>query len=93
MGLPCFRLPRPIGLALALQLATLALCRSGIVRWWAVVPVVVATFIGYAVTSPGCLAFTACFTVFSVALARGTGEPRLAGERRQAGRSSASTMR
>lgn len=91
LGLPYFQLPGLIGLALALPLAALALCRAGIVRWWAVVAVVVAfaTFIGSSVTWPGCLASTACFTVFSVALARGTRDPRPP----QAGRSSASTIR
>jgi hypothetical protein len=57
------------------------------VRWWAPLSVVVA-FVAFMVsyaTWPGCVVATACFAVFSVALARGT--------RDQAGRSSASTIR
>ena len=73
-GFPYFQLPGLVGLALALPLAALALCRAGIVRWWAVVAVVAAfaTFIGSNVTWPGCVASTAFLTVFSVALTRGT---------------------
>jgi hypothetical protein len=75
-GMPFFQMPGFAGLALALPIAALALWRARVVRWWAPVAVIVAfaAFMGSAATWPGCVIATACFTVFSVALARGTRE-------------------
>ena len=73
-GMPIFQLPGFAGLALALPVAALALWRARVVRWWApaaVVAAFAAFMISYA-TWPGCVIATACFAVFSVALARGT---------------------
>jgi len=80
-GFPYFQLPGLAGLALALPIAALALWRARVVRWWAPVAVVAAfvAFIGSAATWPGCVVATACFAVFSIALARGTRE----GDRRR----------
>ena len=75
-GMPFFQLPGFAGLALALPIAALALWRARVVRWWAPVAVVVAfaAFMTSMATWPGCVVATACLTVFSVALARGTRE-------------------
>jgi hypothetical protein len=76
-GMPIFQLPGFAGLVLALPIAAFALWRARIVRWWAPVSVIAAFaafMISYA-TWPGCVVATACLTVFSVALARGTRGP------------------
>jgi len=75
-GFPYFQLPGFAGLALALPIAALALWRARVVRWWAPVAVIAAfaAFIVSEATWPGCVVATACFAVFSVALARGTRE-------------------
>jgi hypothetical protein len=76
-GMPIFQLPGFAGLVLALPIAAFALWRARIVRWWAPVSVIAAFaafMISYA-TWPGCVVVTACLTVFSVALARGTRGP------------------
>lgn len=77
-GMPFFQTPGVAGLVLALPIAALALWRAGIVCWWAPVAVIAAfaAFVISSVTWPGCVVATACLTVFSVGLARGTaGEP------------------
>jgi hypothetical protein len=53
---------------------TIALWRAGVVRWWAFVAVLggYAAFMFSNVMWWGCAITTVCFTVFAVALARGT---------------------
>ena len=73
-GMPIFQLPGFAGLALALPIAVFALWRGRVVHWWAPLSVIAAFaafMISYA-TWPGCVVATACLTVLSVALARGT---------------------
>ncbi len=73
-GMPIFQLPGFAGLALALAIAAFALWRAGIVRWWTPVSVIAAfaAFMISDATWPGCVIATACRTVFSAVLARGT---------------------
>lgn len=73
-GVPYFALPGLVGFVLSLPLAALTLWRAGLVRWWAPVAVVAGfgAFMGSNVQWWGCLVTTACFAVFSVALARAT---------------------
>ena len=63
-----------VGLFLALPLAAMAMWRAQIARWWALAWVLAgfAAFILSKVMWWGCLITTACFAVFSVALARAT---------------------
>ncbi len=67
-------LPGLIGAALGLPLAALALWRAGRVRWWAPVAVLMgyAGFVGSNVMWWGCVITTLAFTVFAVAVERGT---------------------
>jgi hypothetical protein len=73
-GIPAFTTPGMIGFMLGLPLATIALWRAGVVRWWAFVAVLggYAAFMFSNVMWWGCAITTVCFTVFAVALARGT---------------------
>jgi hypothetical protein len=73
-GVMPFTMPGIVGLFLALPLATIALWRGGVVRWWAFVAVVAGTaaFMLSSAMWWGCVITTACFTVFAVALAKGT---------------------
>lgn len=73
-GVLPFTLPGILGLLIALPLATAALWRGGVVRWWAFVAVLAGTaaFMLSNVMWWGCAITTGCFTVFAVALARGT---------------------
>jgi hypothetical protein len=73
-GVPAFTTPGMLGFMLALPLATIALWRAGVVRWWAFVAVLggYAAFMFSNVTWWGCAITTVCFTVFAVAMARGT---------------------
>ncbi len=67
-------LPGLVGAGLGLPLASLALWRAGRVRWWAPVAVLVgyAGFMGSNVMWWGCVITTVAFTVFAVAVERGT---------------------
>ena len=73
-GIPAFTLPGMIGFMLALPLATVALWRAGVVRWWAFVAVLggYAAFMFSNVMWWGCAITAVCFTVFAYALAMGT---------------------
>lgn len=73
-GIPYFTVPGVLGLLLALPLATVALWRAGVVRWWALVAVLAgqAAFMFSNVTWWGCAITTVCFTAFAYALAQGT---------------------
>jgi hypothetical protein len=73
-GIPAFTTPGMIGFMLALPLITIALWRAGVVRWWAFVAVLggYAAFMFSNVMWWGCAITAVCFTVFAVALARGT---------------------
>ena len=73
-GIPWFTTPGILGLMLALPLATIALWRGGVVRWWAFVAVLAgqAAFMFSNVMWWGCVITTVCFAVFAVALERGT---------------------
>jgi hypothetical protein len=73
-GIPWFTTPGIAGLMLALPLATIALWRGGVVRWWAFVAVLAgqAAFMFSNVMWWGCAITTVCFIVFAVALERGT---------------------
>ena len=73
-GIPWFTTPGVLGLLLALPIATIALWRAGVVRWWAFVAVLAgqAAFMFSNVMWWGCVITTACFAVFSYALAVGT---------------------
>jgi hypothetical protein len=69
-----FRLPGIAGFVLALPLTALTLWRAGLVRWWAIVPVV-AGFLAFMLSNVmwwGAAITTICFAVFSVILARAT---------------------
>jgi hypothetical protein len=73
-GVDVFRLPGIAGFVLALPLTALTLWRAGLVRWWAIVPVV-AGFLAFTLSNVmwwGAAITTACFAVFSVILARAT---------------------
>jgi hypothetical protein len=66
------------GLLLALPLASIALWRAGLVRWWAIVAVV-AGFVAFMASTAmwwGCVLTTVCFAAFAVELARATRPPR-----------------
>lgn len=73
-GIPAFTMPGMIGFMLALPLATIALWRAGVVRWWALAAVLggYAAFMFSNVMWWGCAITAVCFTVFAYALARGT---------------------
>jgi hypothetical protein len=73
-GIPVMTTPGMLGFMLALPLMTIALWRSGVVRWWAFVAVLggYAAFMFSNVMWWGCAITTVCFTVFAVALAKGT---------------------
>ena len=73
-GVPAMTVPGMLGFMLALPLATIALWRAGIVRWWAFVAVIggYAAFMLSNVMWWGCAITTVCFAVFAFALARGT---------------------
>ena len=73
-GPAAFTIPGMIGFMLALPLATIALWRAGVVRWWAFAAVVggYAAFMFSNVMWWGCAITTVCFTVFAFALAKGT---------------------
>lgn len=77
-GLPIMMAPGMAGLLLALPLAAVALWVAGRVRWWAPLSVVVGTaaFLVSSSTWPGALVTLATFTVFAVAIERGTRDPR-----------------
>jgi hypothetical protein len=73
-GVPVMILPGLIGFALALPIATVAMWRAGLVRWWALATVV-AGFAAFMVSSAtwwGAVLTTVCFTVFAYALALAT---------------------
>jgi hypothetical protein len=73
-GIPWFTTPGIVGLMLALPLATIALWRGGVVRWWAFVAVLAgqAAFMFSNVMWWGCAITTVCFIVFAIGLERGT---------------------
>ena len=73
-GVQALVMPGMIGFMLALPLATIALWRAGVVRWWAFVAVIggYAAFFLSNVTWWGAAITTVFFTVFAVALAKGT---------------------
>ena len=73
-GLGPFIVPGMLGLFLGLPLITIALWRARLVRWWAFVAVLggYAAFMLSGVLWWGCAITTVCFTVFAVALAKGT---------------------
>ena len=73
-GIPWFTTPGILGLMVALPLATIALWRGGVVRWWAFVAVLAgqAAFMFSNVMWWGCAITTVCFTVFAIGLERGT---------------------
>ncbi|MFC6285055.1 hypothetical protein ACFP3Q_02745 [Nocardioides sp. GCM10027113] len=73
-GLQVFVLPGLLGFALGLPLAAVALWRAGRVRWWAPVAVVAGflAFMSSNVMWWGCVLTTLAFTVFAVAVERGT---------------------
>ena len=73
-GVDVFRLPGIAGFVLALPLTALTLWRAGLVKWWAIVPVV-AGFLAFTLSNVmwwGAAITTACFAVFSVILAKAT---------------------
>lgn len=76
-GVVPFALPGIVGLMLALPLITIALWRAGVVRWWAFAAVLAGTaaFILSKIMWWNCAITTVFFTVFAVALARGTRPP------------------
>jgi hypothetical protein len=71
-ALPVLVVPGMVGMMLALPVAVLAAARAGIVRWWAVVAVIVghAAFVGSEVTLPGVLVTLVAFCVLALAFAR-----------------------
>lgn len=73
-GVPAFAIPGTAGFLLALPLAALAAWRGGVVRWWAPVAVVggYAAFMFSNVMWWGCLVTAVFFSVFAVAVERGT---------------------
>ena len=73
-GVQALVAPGIIGFLLALPIAALAVWRAGLVRWWAPVAVLggYAAFMFSNVTWWGCVITTVCFSVFAVAIARGT---------------------
>jgi hypothetical protein len=73
-ALPFFAAPGILGLLLCLPIATAALWRGGVVRWWAFAAALAgtATFIGSGVTVWGVSLTAVLFTVLGVDLARGT---------------------
>ncbi|CAA9369639.1 MAG: hypothetical protein AVDCRST_MAG21-581 [uncultured Nocardioidaceae bacterium] len=73
-GVPVFALPGVIGLMLALPIAVAAAWRAGILRWWSLAAVLAgqAAFMVSGVAVWGTALTAACFTVFAVALWRGT---------------------
>ena len=73
-GRIAFTVPGMIGFMVALPLAALALWRAGRVRWWAPLAVLAgyAAFMLSNVMWWGCAITTICFTVFAVAVERGT---------------------
>lgn len=73
-GLKAMAAPGMAGFVLALPLATVALWRAGLVRWWAFAAVVAgyAAFMLSNVMWWGCAITTVAFTVLAVALARAT---------------------
>jgi hypothetical protein len=73
-GVPIFTTPGIVAFMLALPLATVALWRARVVRWWAL-PLVLAgyaAFFGSNVMWWGCAITAVCFTAFALELARGT---------------------
>lgn len=73
-GVDVFRLPGIAGLMLALPLTALTLWRAGLVKWWAIVPVL-AGFLAFMLSNVmwwGCVLTTVCFAAFSVILAKAT---------------------
>ncbi len=78
-GVAAFTIPGMLGFLLALPLATVALWRGGVVRWWAIVAVV-AGYVSFTVSNVswwGCVITTLCFAVLALELARGTGAENL----------------
>lgn len=77
-GVAAFTVPGLVGFFLALPLATIALWRAGLVRWWAFAAVVAgyAAFIGSNVLWWGCAVTAVCFTVLAFALASATDPAR-----------------
>ncbi len=73
-GVTAFVVPGMIGFMLGLPLAALAIWRAGLVRWWAPVAVLAgyAAFMLSNVMWWGAAITAVCFTVFAVAIARGT---------------------
>jgi hypothetical protein len=73
-GVPVFTGPAIAGFMIALPLATVALWRARVVRWWALFVVLAgyAAFILSNVMWWGCAITAVCFTAFAVELARGT---------------------
>ena len=76
-GVAAFTIPGMVGFLLALPLATAALWRAGVVRWWALAAVVAgyASFTLSNVMWWGCVITTLCFAVLALELARGTRHP------------------
>jgi hypothetical protein len=73
-GVPVFTTPGIVGFMLALPLATVALWRARVVRWWAL-PVVLVGYAGFILSNVmwwGCTITAVCFTAFALELARGT---------------------
>ena len=73
-GVPVFTTPGLVGFMLALPLATVALWRGRVVRWWTL-PVVLTGYAAFILSNVmwwGCAITAVCFTVFAVELARGT---------------------
>ena len=73
-GVAALTVPGMLGFMLALPLATIALWRAGLVRWWAFAAVLggYTAFMLSNVMWWGCVLTTACFTVLAVAVARAT---------------------
>jgi hypothetical protein len=73
-GVPVFTTPAMVGFMLALPLATIALWRARVVRWWAL-PVVLGGYAGFIFSNVmwwGCAITAVCFTAFAFELSRGT---------------------
>lgn len=73
-GVPVFTVPAVAGFMAALPLATVALWRARVVRWWAL-PLVLAGYAAFTLSNVmwwGCAITAVCFILFAVELARGT---------------------
>jgi hypothetical protein len=73
-GVSVFTTPAVVGFMVALPLATVALWRARVVRWWAL-PLVLAGYAAFTLSNVmwwGCAITAVCFSVFAVELHRGT---------------------